>query len=130
MKIMNSKGRFVKLKVVIVVVAYHSLLTWHDVWRDEERDPRDDDEQPGREVVGDDVGHDVSPEIHLEASQRVVAQGPGQEDAIRLLQVVDLDVVVQHDALLLNEGQVRDAEQHPGHVVRVGADLKKGDTIY
>ena len=59
----------------------------------------------------------------MESGERVVAESPRQEDLVLLEQVEDLDVVVEDDGLLLDEGQLGDAEQHLGHVVRVAADL-------
>ena len=61
---------------------------------------------------------------HLKPGQGVVAERSGEEDLVLLDQVEDLDVVVQDDGLLLDEGELDDAEQHFGHVVGVAADLE------
>ena len=61
---------------------------------------------------------------HLKPGQGVVAERSGEEDPVLLEEVEDLDVVVEDDGLLLDEGELDDAEEHLGHVVRVAADLK------
>ena len=61
---------------------------------------------------------------HLKASQRIVSEGSCQEDLVLLHEIPDLDVVIQDDGLLLDEGQLGHFEQHPGHVVRIGTNLK------
>ena len=61
---------------------------------------------------------------HLKPGQGVVAERSREEYLVLLEEVQDLDVVVQDDGLLLDEGELDDAEQHLGHVVRIAADLE------
>ena len=61
---------------------------------------------------------------HLKPGQGVVSERSREEYLVLLEEVEDLDVVVQDDGLLLDEGELDDAEQHFGHVVRVAADLE------
>jgi hypothetical protein len=60
----------------------------------------------------------------LEPRERVVSEGAREEDLVLFHEVEDLNVVVEDDGLLLDKRQLRDAEQHLGHVVRVAAHLK------
>ena len=62
---------------------------------------------------------------HLEPGEGVVSQGPGQEYFVPGFEVEDLYVVVQDDGLLLDEGELADAEEHLRHVVGVAADLER-----
>ena len=61
---------------------------------------------------------------HLKSCEGVVSEGAGEEDLVLLEEVEDLDVVVEDDGLLLDEGQLVDPEHHLGHVVRVAPNLK------
>ena len=61
---------------------------------------------------------------HLKSCEGVVSEGAGEEDLVLLEEVEDLDVVVEDDGLLLDEGQLVDPEHHLGHVVRVAPHLQ------
>ena len=71
----------------------------------------------------------VSFSHHLESRQRVVSECAGEEDLVDGPQVEDLDVVVEDDGLLLDEGQRRHLEQHLRHVVGVAPDLERKTKI-
>ena len=61
----------------------------------------------------------------MEAGERVVAERSGQEYLVLLFEIQDLDIVVQDDGLLLNEGQLGHAEQHSRHVIGIGSNLER-----
>ncbi len=79
------------------------------------------------QVVGDYVVRDVSVQNHLESRQRVVAQSAVDERPVRLPELSDVHVVVEHDGarrllVAFDPGALH--EDHLAVVVWVGPNLE------
>ena len=61
----------------------------------------------------------------MESSEGIVSQRPGQKYFVPRFEVKYLDVVVQDDGLLLDEGELGYLELHLCHVVRVAPHLER-----